>query len=256
MKKVHLFSLLVAMILMSGCDDGYVAESVADIANTAVRSDVIYSDPPGVDDGIVQATRYDDEITLIRCGDYYFTYSVNMYGIWFLNETLIILPDGYEQDNGTAVRLVADTEWMMGGISGKSVCYINEVKQKTLLGFDEEWTDGIPVWGESYPAPEVGWERLCEYGFNEKSAIAVVYRYTEGGDVYIISNVADKLIVCCNGDEVGRYDQCRILSDPDGESETERIVLCRNDIDDRAIWQLAEDRFIQNDIYFFVGDIV
>lgn len=256
MKKAHLFSLFVAMILMSGCDDGYVGENAADRVDIDLRSDVIYSDPPYVDDGIIQATRYDEEITIIRCGNNYFTYSVNMYGIWFLDEIEIILPDGYEQAMGTAVKLVADTESSSGSISGKNVCYINEVKQKTLLGFDDEWTYEIPVWGESYPAPRIGWEALCERGFNEYSAIAVVYRYTDGGDVYIIGNMEDKLIVCCNGDEIGRYDQCRILTDPHGYGIKERIVLCDNDIDDRAIWQLAEDKVIHNDAYFLVGDIV
>lgn len=249
MKKVHFFSLIVTMMLMSGCDNGYVAPNAYDQADTADQSVVIYDD-------MIQTTRYDDEITLIRCGDNYVTYGVNMYGIWFISDAQIILPDGYEQDNGTAVRLVADTKSTSGGISGKNVCYINEVKQKTLLGFDEEWTDGISVWGESYPAPEVGWERLCEYGFDEYDSISVVYKNAEDGGVYMIGNTTDELVVCRDGNEVGRYDQCRILTDPRGYGMKERIVLCDNDIDDRAIWQLAEDGFVQNDVFFVIGDIV
>lgn len=255
MKKVYLFSLLMAMILMCGCDNGYVVESAADIANTDARSDVIYSDPPHVDDGIIQATRYDEEITIIRCGDNYFTYSVNMYGIWFLDEIEIELPDDHQQQMGTAVRLTADTESSSGGFSGKNVCYIREIKKQTVLGFDDEWTEGIPVWGGSYPAPEAGWEHLCEYGFGEYDSIAVIYKNAEDGGVYTIGNTTDKLVVCCNGEEIGRYDRCRILTDPHGYGIKERIVLCNNDIDDRALWQLAEDGIVHNDSYFFVGDI-
>ncbi len=256
MKKVHLFSLFMAMILMSGCDDGYIGENVADRVNIDGRSDVIYSDPPNVDDGIVQAARYDEEITIVRCGDNYFTYGVNMYGIWFLDEIEIILPDGYEQDMGTTVKLVADTESLSGGISGKNVCYINEVKQQTLLGFDEEWAASIPVWGESYPAPESGWDHLCEYGFDEYDSIAVVYKSAEDGGVYMIGNTADELVVCRDGEEIGRYDQCMILADPHGFGIQEKIVLCNNGIDDRALWQLAEDGIHDNKTYFLVGDII
>ncbi len=256
MKKVHLFSLLVAMILMSGCDNGYVVENAADRANTPARSDVIYSDPPDVDDGIIHATRYDRDITIIRCGDNYFTYSVNMYGIWFLDDIEIDLSDDYEQQMGTAVKLIADTESISGGISGKNVCYIREIKKQTLLGFDDEWADLLPVWGKAAVAPEAGWEHLCEYGFDEYNSIAVVYKYAEDGGVYTIGNTSDKLIVCCNGEEIGRYDQCRILKDPQGYGIKERIVLCNKSIDDRVVWQLAEDGIRSYDSYFLIGDIV
>ncbi len=249
MKKHKIFAVAMGIMLLSGCADNPegISNSMTFTTKPAANSELISED-----DGIRHSEKTDDEITVIRCGDNYFTYGVNMYGIWFLNETEIILPDDYEQPIGTAAKLIADTESSSGGFTGGSVCHIKEIKQQMLLGFDEEWANMIPVWGEHYPGD---WDHLSEYGYDEFDRIAVIYKYTVDGGVYTVGNTTDKLVVCCDGVEIGRYDACKVLTDTNGRT-FERIILCENDIDENIVWQLIESGVRNNDSYFWIGDII
>ncbi len=252
MKKHKIFAVATGIMLLSGCTDNPkgVSNSMTFTTKPAANPELISED-----DGIRYSEKTDDEITVIRCGDNYFTYGVNMYGIWFLDETEIILPDDYEQPLGTAAKLIADTKSSSGGFTGGSTCYIKDVKQQTLLGFDEEWASVLPVWGSTAVAP-LGrdWDHLSEYGYDNDS-IAVVYKYAEDGGVYTIGNTADKLVVCCDGVEIGRYDACRVLTDTKGRT-FERIILCESDIDEQAVCQLIEEGTRSSDGFFWVGDVI
>ncbi len=252
MKKHKIFAIIAGIMLLSGCTDSHEAVLNSMEITTGTITNPAY---PEGDDVAISAERTNDEITIIKCGDNYFTYGVNMYGIWFLDETEIILPDDYEQPIGTAAKLIADTKSSSGGFTGGSVCHIKEVKQQTLLGFDEEWASILPVWGSTAVAP-LGrdWDHLSEYGYDNDS-IAVVYKYAEDSGVYTIGNTADKLVVCCDGVEIGRYDACRVMTDTKGRT-FERIILCENDIDEQAVWQLIENGTRSSDSFFWVGDII
>ena len=252
MKKQKIFAIIVGIMLLSGCAD--VPEGVVNPTEITTEPATNTAYPEG-DDVAISAERTNDEITIIKCGDNYFTYSVNIYGVWFLDETEIILPDNYEQPIGTAAKLIADTRSSSGGFTGGSVCRIKEVKQQTLLGFDEEWASLLPVWGSAAVAP-MGrdWDHLSEYGYDNDN-VAVVYKYDDDSGVYTIGNTSDELVVCCNGVEIGRYDTCRILTDTKGRT-FERVILCDNDIDEQAVWKLIENGTRSNDSYFWVGDII
>lgn len=252
MKKHKIFALIAGIMLLSGCADS--PEGVSSSMTFTTEPTTAPAYPEG-DDVAISAERTNEEITIIKCGDNYFTYSVNMHGVWFLDETEIILPDDYEQPIGTAAKLIADTKSSSGGFSGGSVCHIKNVKQQTLLGFDDEWTSALPVW-DSAAVASLGtdWDHLSEYGYDNNN-IAVVYKSAEDGGVYTIGNTADELVVCCNGVDIGRYDTCRILPDPKGRT-FKRIILCENDIDEQAVWQLIENGTRSSDSYFWIGDAI
>ncbi|MDE6030871.1 MAG: hypothetical protein K2G32_04550 [Oscillospiraceae bacterium] len=257
MKKLFVISSLV--ILLAGCAvrSSPQTEDADEPSQSASKPKyiVLHQDPPDVCDGMTTLLYYDREVILLKFGE---QYGESLYlaayndinGGKFESRywESFVIPEEYAPRLGEAIKLTADIQVTQGGIIGQTVNYIKaeDVKEcRTLDITDDELRSAVPLWEE---ALEEAWLPVSGFSGGVINGLNV-FRYTEDGEIYIISPDfnADKesCTLFKDGQPVGTYGGAYGALDNNGGSY---IVLCDEDFDvsllDKPYTERSEDFYL------------
>lgn len=252
MKKRFVLALL-AVALLTGCEEKPAPESIAATGTATTTSDpsysVIYSDPPDVDDGAARYMYYDEEIIVVRCGDNYLCLGAHIDNEWLADDVPLILGED-TLPMGRALKITADIDVTTGGITGRTERRVTDIKRWEIVQFDEDITESLHHWEMSLQYSD--WQYYCNCC--EHNALALVYRYTFDGAIYALGNTSDKRVaICRNGEQLGVYDGIRLIQYPDESGEPQRVVLCNEGFDTDALVSLLEQGVNYNEDFYFIG---